>query len=429
MNDNFQTFLQQEKNPILNFPYRYINLAQCKDISQIRIGEFSSFVTYVEDVEKFGENLEYMRIITNDNTETAILVFFNIYPEVLSVNKGDCLACSGVFELKFGIKNSINPLIIKIDKQSNNQIFGAYACGEMPRERFIEKIDSHMSSIENLDEFDTIKEIHFPKTLGKLYNARNQYKFLELKFLKSILSRNNLTLQQVINTLFNCRSEKNGKDRSDIHIIHMDDLGDLYEKIKNNQSRYKKIAFLSPLSYMSNDMRNINSQVFLNLNNRPLNYNIIFPIIKSNNDINNLVINKYYLRKKILTDYFSEYKNLKIDILTSIFGTKRPEYDMVVVEDCDRYSLLQLNNIWSCANCDTYFVYNSKRNFALTRLQTLEEETNPYHLFIEDFKYFSNYILEFKNYNYLKYLNLINFAKDEKLVREVFQDEGEYFYN
>ena len=317
-------------NPAVDFPLRYFDLTSTCTIGETRLGEKCCVIATVSDIEDRS-------IFVTDKTGGMFLKLYNA-EHYDDIEVGNRVIFSGVVEDYDCQKCIKNPLVIKYVEGKYSEVMPVYP------------YDFSINEKDFQDE--TLLAIHGFSTKADLIKARCA---LQLKQLNNCLSKlQNLTLEQELLKPYPEANEFNKK----VRLITRFDEGEEAQAIKD----VKNSLVICPLAYMSSEERNSKVYGYNRFSKVPEskpNPNIS---IETDDDCagNSAGVNR---RGTVLSQL------LRINVKTS--ASYSEEADLVVVEDADRISTLEIDYWMRRSQSDFLLVSNSKQNMQLNRLKFL----------------------------------------------------------
>ena len=319
-------------NPAVDFPLRYFDLTSTCTIGETRLGEKCTVIATVSDIED-------QSIFVTDETGGMFLKLYNAeYYDDFEV--GDEVIFSGVVEDYDFQKCIKNPLVIKYVEGKYSEVMPVY-----PFDFTINRTDI---------EDETLLAIHGFSTKADLIKARRA---LQLKQLNNCLSKlQNSTLEQELLKSYPETTSFNKK----VRLITRFDEGEEAQAIKD----VKNSLVICPLAYMPSEARNSKVYGYERFSKVPESKphpNISIEIdadCAGNSD-------GVKRRGKVLSQL------LHADVLTA--ATCAESADLIVVEDANRISTLEIDYWMRRSQSDFLLVSNSKQNMQLSRLKFLCE--------------------------------------------------------
>lgn len=365
--------MSYERDEILKcFPLRYFDLEKCASLSFARVGFEATFIAkVVETKSDFTlSNQKFSRYLLED--KTGCITVFIPSPTKESLNTfcvGDKVVVSGVVTEFDLMKCVFNPLIRHLNEKKFPEVVPAYS-----RVLNLEKKDILDVEIPNnsLFEKDDLLAIHGFLSKEKMLEAREKIKFQQLFETQLLCLKNKTTLEKMLLFPY-AQAFLNDFKAIEIDVLDRSDFGNAIDQMKIKLEKGSEVFIVCPLAYKTRDERD--NMVFKSEDFKYVPLKVNLPKISIENempvDFNNVLIKKRYnYFISILGECYRDYIFVKSGFRKN---EKIGNNSVLVIEDADRFSSLEILNLSKRADCKTILITNSKNNLNILRLKNLSK--------------------------------------------------------
>jgi hypothetical protein len=393
-------------------PVRYFDLSKCLTIGQSRVGFETTFVARVAEVE---DNVTlggktYAKYVLEDKTSSIQIFIPEPFLDGLNVfcRNDEVIVNGKVKEIK-SMKCIINPLVREFIKGKYKYVAPAYSRVLNFEKDKLEKFGAFDKKFLNKGD---LLAIHGFSTKQELLQSRINFKFQQLFETHLFCFKNSTALLDVLLTSFKSL-QLNGVNELDLSIYQKEGFGDVVEVMKKYLEDKKKVQVISPLAYMTTNERdnfvfNLDNLLYVPRRNYVPRISIESDV---NHDFNSLGTNKRYAYfAGVLPDRLLD----KFSIKATLPSKDETDKDgLLIIEDADRFSTLQICEIAKRANCKTICISNSANKVNLERLGRLEAPITTQELLFFELGFRREGDHLGREENSFKNLSIVNLAYDK----------------
>lgn len=361
-------------NPEIDFPLRYFDLTNVCDIASARLGEKCAIVATLKDVEtkRIFSHDEVMQLTFTDSTGVCMLNLLNPNYYKCEFEIGCNYVFSGTIETYDSEKCINNPLLKEFTITRKAEVLPVYSFDFLPTESDFEKslFDRTLHGDYELTLRDALLALHGFKSKKELVQARRALKFDELVKCHIKCLKGRTTLKQHLLSPFKINSNYEFYSEP-VRLIYRKEEGEETQAISDAVNAGNYVLIICPLAGKTTDERNLMAWDFERAINVPS--AIPHPFISIENEAdcrgNDEGIKRRQFQIQKLVDHGVRH------LISASSGANCDydlrEDDLLIIEDADRISTLQIDFWQRQARCKTLIVSNSVASHQKRRLEFL----------------------------------------------------------
>ena len=420
------------------YPLRYIDFSKVKNIGEINDGDRCVVVGDIYELNvsktKFGEKVSFCII---DGTGAIVIDVFSNSWVKHKFSPGHRVVASGYARYFSGMLHMTNPIFSDAKNICATGIIPVYRsnsdCSQATIRssiaRTLKKLKVQFDQITLDDAYisygDALSAIHCQTSDVDLKSARKAIKKREIMLAQySLAQRGSDLISEIINT----DSEDDlGANTSLTHVFQRDEFDNFVKDVNSLLTSDTTIFVICPLANVKSKERDAMCKSF--------DFDAFVPEVKrysniaieDDKDCKNVDFGIVDIKKAHYCKIF-ELGEESVKVVANITARDNlNKNDVVIVEDADRFSILQLNKIRKRAGCDCFFLVNSKWDKNIDRIKLLMNTNDEREIVFGELRLRRDGDIFGNKFTEAKLLKLVNITRDLKLIEKCKQEVEDKF--